>query len=521
MMKVDELKWKKLRNCFCFDGLDCHRVVVSFSHLFSGSCMPHFRTSNLCCLLFTSGLLFQVMGNVSPLVAQDWNWAIPGIGETGSNTQKPDPEHISVGIPGEFEPQAGLVLSWMSDEVGIIGTLLEIGQHASKQAPVIVLVNSPSEREHAELAFETAKINPRHVRFLEAPVDTIWARDFGPVVVRNADGSAHFVDSDYDDGDRPQDDNIPPVLAAAMGAKCKRSLLSIEGGNLLSNGEGLCLTTSKTVADNVIRGYEHPQIQPLFKKVFQCRDVAVLEPLVGEPTGHVDMFAAFTAPNTVVIARLDPSKDPVNAAVLDRNAKKLAGFPTLDGPLQVERIPMPAQADGLWRSFTNVLFFNGVLMMPTYKGVDNEMERTAAETFRRLLPGWKVEGIDCTKLIRMGGAVHCVTLNLPDLKAKPKRRAISVQQAPHFPAVPRNDRQRQIDPRREAEYRPEMFRSDKFRSNSFKSSPPSHPFQEDRSRMPNRDFGAPENFERLPMFSHPNRKSFQPSRPMSYQNLGQ
>lgn len=321
-----------------------------------------------------------------------------------------------VGIPGEFERQAGLVLSWKSEEVGVIGTMLEIGQLASEQAPLIVLVSSPHEREHAEMAFEAAKIDLRKVEFLEAPVDTIWARDFGPVVVRNNDGSAHFVDSDYDDGDRPQDDNIPPVLAAAMGARCKRSLLTIEGGNLLSNGNGLCLTTSKTIADNVMRGYEHPQIAPLFRQMFQCQDVAVLEPLVGEPTGHVDMFATFTSENTVVVATMDPVRDPVNAAVLDRNANKLAGYPTPNGPLQVERIPMPVQEEGLWRSFTNVLLFNGVVMMPVYQGVDAEMEREAAETYRRLLPGWTVRGIDCTKLIRLGGAVHCVTLNLPHLK---------------------------------------------------------------------------------------------------------
>ncbi len=247
-----------------------------------------------------------------------------------------------VGIPGEFERQAAVVLSWKSEELPILGTLLEIAELAAKKATVIVLVNSAEEREHAETAFRMARIDVKRVRFLEAPVDTIWARDFGPVVVRNADGSAHFVDSDYDDGDRPQDDNIPPVLASAIGAKCVRSLLTIEGGNLLSNGAGLCLTTSKTVADNVIRGYEDTQITPLCKNIFQCREVAVLEPLVGEPTGHVDMFATFTSPQTVVVGRMNPLADPVNAAVLDRNAKTLSQVRTPNGLLHVERIPMPA-----------------------------------------------------------------------------------------------------------------------------------------------------------------------------------
>ncbi|MCA9071586.1 MAG: agmatine deiminase family protein, partial [Planctomycetaceae bacterium] len=168
--------------------------------------MSQFPAAKWSCLVFTWGLWFLTMGMPTPLPAQSAYRTLASIGDDGQ-PRRPNPQRIPLGIPGEFETQAALVLSWKSDEVGIIGTLLEIGQLASKQAPVIVLVSSPDEREHAELAFDAAKINPRRLRFLDAPVDTIWARDFGPVVVRNADGSAHFVDSDYDDGDRPQDDN--------------------------------------------------------------------------------------------------------------------------------------------------------------------------------------------------------------------------------------------------------------------------------------------------------------------------
>ncbi len=355
-------------------------------------------------------------------LAQDWrnHKTTPRRFETLTNPQ-PATESDGLGIPGEFEKQAGLVLSWKSEEVAVIGTLLEIAQIASKTAPVVVLVNSAQERAHAETAFRAARIPQRQVHFVEAPVDTISAHSFGPMIVRHADGSVHFVDCDYDDGDRPQDDNIPPVLAQVMGAKCVRSLLTIEGGNLLSNGSGLCITTSKTVADNVMKGYEHAQITPLCKTMFQCQDVAVLEPLVGEPTGHVDMFATFISSNTVIVGSMDPMVDPVNAGVLDRNAKTLSAIWTPTGPLRVERIPMPAPAEGLWQSFTNVCFFNGTLMMPTYAGVDPALQRDAAETYRRLLPDWEIHGIDCTKLIRLGGAVHCVTLNLPAIHRNPNR----------------------------------------------------------------------------------------------------
>ena len=424
------------------------------------------------CRFVVAALGFLIAGDIFSIAqAGDWSRF------TGSPEIQGNRPAKAVGIPGEFERQAALVLSWKSEDLPILGTLLEIGAIASKKAPVVVLVSSPQERQHAELAFNAAKGNRRQIRFLEAPADTIWARDFGPLVVRNADGSAHFLDSDYDNGGRPQDDNIPPLLANAMGARCVRSLLSIEGGNLLSNGAGLCVTTNKSLADNVLRGYEPHQIQPLMKKLFQCKEVAILETLIGEPTGHVDMFATFTAPDTVVVASIDPKDDPVNAAILDRNAKTLAGLTTPTGVLRVERIPMPAHEVELWRSYTNVLYFNGTVMLPTYAGVDPRLERLVADTYRRLLPGWEVQGIDCTKLIQLGGAVHCVTLNLPEVRQHPPGRSITRPAQP-FPipvrALPRPPVER-FDP---DEY-PTMFLPAPASGSEAAAFPNVHPFPAD------------------------------------------
>ena len=145
----------------------------------------------------------------------------------------------------------------------------------------------------------------------------------------------------------------------------------------------------------------------------------MLEALVGEPTGHVDMFATFTAPNTVLIGRCDPAIDPLNAQILDRNAATLGGLPTPRGPLRVERIPMPSTRDGLWRSYTNVVYANRVVLVPVYRDADQVEQKRVLNTFRRLLPGRTVVGIDCEDLIRNCGALHCVTANVPRMDRQP------------------------------------------------------------------------------------------------------
>ena len=97
----------------------------------------------------------------------------------------------------------------------------------------------------------------------------------------------------------------------------------------------------------------------------------------------------------------------------NRNAQRLEGLPTPHGPLRVIRIPMPPHKDGNWRTYTNVVFANGALLVPVYRGVDRAGREKALELFARLLPGWQVIGIDCTTLIQGGGALRCISTGVP------------------------------------------------------------------------------------------------------------
>jgi agmatine/peptidylarginine deiminase len=187
----------------------------------------------------------------------------------------------------------------------------------------------------------------------------------------------------------------------------------------LSNGLGLCVTTTALVERN--GGLSKRVVCNALKRSLGAQEVVVLERLAGEETGHVDMFTTFTGPTTVVVGSYSPAEDPVNAALLDRNAARLAAVETPWGPLRVERIPMGRQHDGLWRTYTNCVYANGVLLVPFYLDGDENRSRQALAVYRRLLPRWHIVFVDATPLIEEGGALHCAALNVPSL-AKPLRR---------------------------------------------------------------------------------------------------
>ncbi len=132
------------------------------------------------------------------------------------------------------------------------------------------------------------------------------------------------------------------------------------------------------------------------------------------------MFALFISRNTVVVGEYDPRVDPENAAILDRNADYLAKLQTSSGAMRVVRLPMPAHDDGIWRTYTNVIFANGALLVPIYDDADAMEQRQALSTYRELLPRWEIIGVNASRIIGSNGALHCISMNLGPLGRLPK-----------------------------------------------------------------------------------------------------
>jgi len=320
-------------------------------------------------------------------------------------------------LRADFERHAGVAL--VADRLArdFPKTFGRLVPAIASRARLVAIVADDDAAGPVRAALRRAGVAEDRVRWVQSPTDTIWIRDFGPVFVEASDGSRRAFDFDYRRRSgtkrRDRDDAAAASIARQLEITAVPSAMLIEGGNLLSNGCGLLLMSTTAVNANVARGYEPETVTRYLGAVFGARTIVVLEPLRREPTGHVDTFACFTDARTVVVGRCSRERDPENAALLDRNAALLAGVRTAEGPLRVVRVPMPPGDDDRRRTYTNGVLLGGTLLMPTYRDADRQLEAAALQTFRRLLPGWKVVGIDASELIARDGALRCVTLPVP------------------------------------------------------------------------------------------------------------
>lgn len=323
------------------------------------------------------------------------------------------PEVEPASVPADFGNVEAIYLGCNELVQYHQAALVRIVKSLQGRVHVIGLVDDAQQAAAVRRLITEAGLSEDAIELVTMPLNGMWIRDYGPMFARMGDQSLVILDTQYVQRDRSMSDQAPAKIAARMRLPVVQVPLTLEGGNLLSNGQGLLVTTTALLHRNIDRGYDIPAIGRILRDYYGVKTWVYLDALVGEPTGHVDMFVTLLAPNLAVVGQLDPSEDPVNAHFLDTAAATLAKVNTPQGPMQVVRMPMPTHRDGIWRSYTNVVMANGVILVPSYPDVSPEMDRQVLDQYCRLLPDWKVVGVNASNLITRRGALHCVTVHVP------------------------------------------------------------------------------------------------------------
>ena len=341
-------------------------------------------------------------------------------------------------LVGEFERQQVILLSvsdWQSHHFGVLKQIVE---KTRGHAKLLVMFNKKNMHDDNNQIVEVLKALAKdgtdypHLYFMNHELDTIWLRDFGPQFAENKDGSAVAVDFYYD-GMRQKDDDLPEDWSNFSGTEFNHVPWTLQGGNLISNGKGLSVTTTQIYQDNKVnfatasRGRSNNSIEESrefiktqFKKFCNIKELVVLQPLENESTRHVDMFGTFLAPDLFLMAKLDPRSDPRNARILDENARALAKLKVDGKPLRVERIQVPPRRGKHWSPYTNVILTDKVVLIPVLDSDPRGYQAQALRVYRRLLPNHQVDTINMTSMGKLQGSLHCLSCNVPSFAKLPK-----------------------------------------------------------------------------------------------------
>ena len=320
----------------------------------------------------------------------------------------------------EFEPQRAILLSVCDLQPHHQHVLKQIVEKSAGHADILILYN---DNQQLKNTVELLRNVPNdHVSFYQLQLDTVWLRDFGPRIVEVADGTRTLDFYYY--GVRPYDDAFPERWSLETDSRLDKVAWTLQGGNLICNGQGLGIATTRIFDDNAVSiGSQHagPSVNAQgkqfvlqeLKRAINLQELVVLEPLLYESTKHVDMFAAFIAPDHVLVAQLGPGTHRSNAQILDYNARKLSRITIGGKPLKVDRIQIPPPDGKSWSTYTNAIFTDKLILLPVMKSDPPQIVRNAIETYRRLMPDHHIETVDITSMKKLQGSLHCLSINLP------------------------------------------------------------------------------------------------------------
>jgi len=334
------------------------------------------------------------------------------------------PAELGFRMPAEWAPHIGCWMAWpkrvhvWGDHFGAaLRDYAHVAQAIARFEP-LTMIADPGQEEAAR------RLCGPSVRIVTMPLDDSWLRDSAPTILVDRHGrraAAAFTFNAWGGKYHPHDQDalLGERLAALAALPAYRSLLTIEGGSFLSDGEGTLITAETCVLNpNRNPGWTKAQADAELRAMLGVEKVIWLPGDVTdtETDGHVDGYVAFTRPGTVLCEVVADPQDPrypimaENRRVLetetDARGRRFNLVPIVEAP----RSAVPADAEGYCRSYVNFYIANGAIIAPAYGIAEDEAARS---TLRQAYPGRSIEMVALNDLFRGGGGIHCITQQIP------------------------------------------------------------------------------------------------------------
>lgn len=299
------------------------------------------------------------------------------------------------------------------------------------------------------------RMNFRHdkVRFIVGPGNSFWYRDCGPICFYYGEqDSIGMMDFEYYPG-RALDDSLPSLIYRQMNIPNYINSIEWEGGNCLVDGAGLLFTSDALYANNgdtygqmTWNGRDINSLHYTTKRsLSQTQTRRILSSLIGQRethilpayrydggTGHIDLYADMCEENGFVFTVMpDSYRNWTDYRTGIRNIDSLCSYTSIfNRPYYKTSIPFPSKDNGsnfssqieynqnYTRTYSNHTFVNNVILQPCFSNIINghptaPWDNANIEKLKEAYPGYTIYPINVAEFDGSGGAIHCVTKQIP------------------------------------------------------------------------------------------------------------
>lgn len=303
--------------------------------------------------------------------------------------------------------------------------------------------------------------------------NAFWTRDFGPYGAYDKENdNLFFINAQYYPW-RPIDNYYPELLVSDKGYKFYSSQLETEGGNIIADGKGTAFFGDVVYwnnADSLGPGlskkerWNTEKTREEISKTFNLKHRYLLNSLNCDGgTGHLDIYLKLIDDETFIITKFPEKYYNVNFGdypLINNNRNFINQQKSAhNSAFRFLELPLPTDDDGTQnriscntfaqdaRGFINGLIVNKSFIFPVYSDDESgnaQQTQEVVELLKSYLPGYRIVPIDSRALSPLGGAIHCITMQIPandpvDIKHKPVRGTVSNEGPYEIEAVVQNN----------------------------------------------------------------------------------
>jgi agmatine/peptidylarginine deiminase len=295
--------------------------------------------------------------------------------------------------PAEWEPMTGAIIRWP------LGIPVSLIAEMSEDLEVYTIVSSSSQQASATSTYQSGGVNMANAFFIIAPTNSIWTRDYGPWFIFDGAGNYGIVDPVYN-RPRPLDDLIPGVIGGEWSVPVYGMDLTTAGGNHMSDGLGTSMSTQLVYDENP--GMTPREVDAMMKD-YVGNDYTVLEYIESGGIHHIDCWAKFLDPTTILIKDVSPGHPSYN--LLNARAEFLARQTSAWGrPYTIVRVYCPYGT-----AYTNSIILNDKVFVPIFS---SSWDDSALQVYEEAMPGYEVLGYYGSWYDN--DAIHCRIMGVTD-----------------------------------------------------------------------------------------------------------
>ncbi len=305
----------------------------------------------------------------------------------------------------EWEPQTGLLIAWPHAQAEMEAPLRAVIRCAASTQAVIIACHSADLI--GRLAIELGDI-PGDLRFLHAPNNSPWVRDYGPVSAYTDSGIV-FLNFQFNGWGQQQPHDLDKQLTAQLDEQClfqarliERQFV-LEGGGLSSDGRGTLLGERRSLFDS--RRNRDCQAEDVARYLLQNThsQLLALDYPVVQALAHSQPLR-FAHADTLLVS--------AGHAALTTQTEQLCNAAGSAYQTVELLAPQPIRIDEhrhIQAYYSDYLLSNEHIFVPQ---LDDANDSLALTQLQALYPERTAVAIDALPLIRAGGNLRAACLNL-------------------------------------------------------------------------------------------------------------